>query len=192
MMISQSEFQDIAKSVPGIIYQFCIDNQGQQSFSYVSPVIHRLLGLDPQDVMKDAMLWINQIHNDDMDNFTATVNQSLTSMEPWHWEGRMIHVNGKVAWFRGESIPSKKGNSIVWSGIVTDITKQHEAEEELKFLAITDPLTNLYNRRYFTETFLQNMRLAQRNRMPLSLMLYLQTNHRGNRRDEKQVVINDI
>lgn len=169
--ISPKEFQNIAKSVPGIIYQFCIDDKGQQFFTYVSPVIHRLLGLEPQRVIEDAMLWINQIHSEDIDNFNVTVSESLNSMEPWNWEGRMIHIDGPIGWYRGESIPSKKDNIVVWSGIVTDITRQHKVEEKLKALVATDHLTTLYNKRYFTETSTQIMLLAQRNSTPLSIMM---------------------
>jgi len=131
--ITSREFQDIAKTVPGIIYQFCIDTEtGQQYFPYVSPTIHNLLGIHPQDVMNDAITWIKQIHGEDMDNFTATVGESMATMKPWFWEGRMSHVDGTVRWLRGESIPTKEDNIITWSGIVGDITRQHNIEEELR------------------------------------------------------------
>lgn len=130
--LTSKEFQDIAKTVPGVIYQFCIDTEtGHQYFPYVSPIIHKLLGIDPQDVMDDAMVWIKQIHSEDMDNFTATVAESMTTMEPWFWEGRMSHVDGTIRWCRGESIPTKEEGKVTWNGIVGDITRQHNAEEEL-------------------------------------------------------------
>jgi len=130
--ITSKEFQDIAKTVPGIIYQFCIDIEtGRQYFPYVSPIIHKLLGITPQDVMEDAKVWIKQIHSEDMDNFTTTVAESMSTMEPWFWEGRMSHADGTIRWCRGESIPTKEDNRVTWSGIVGDITRQHNAEEEL-------------------------------------------------------------
>lgn len=46
-----------------------------------------------------------------------------------------------------------------------------DLQEELKLLASLDPLTKLYNRRYFMETAKQILELAQRNRTKTSLII---------------------
>jgi len=49
-------------------------------------------------------------------------------------------------------IEDEDGNEIILS-IGADLTKQKQAEKELKWLANHDPLTNLHNRRSFNESF---------------------------------------
>ena len=129
---SEKRFHIISNTVPGIVYQYIMNNKGEASFPYVNPRIKEYLGLDPEAVMKDASLWINAIHEDDMPNFVASVKKSASTLQTWEWEGRMIHTNGTVAWFRGESIPSKQTEHFLWTGIVIDVTEKQKAKQKLQ------------------------------------------------------------
>jgi len=63
-------------------------------------------------------------------------------------------------------------------GIVRDITSRKQAEAErlralkLEQLAITDPLTKIYNRRFFFEGADKEITRAKRTRLPLSLVIF--------------------
>ena len=128
---SEDKFQIISDTIPGVVYQFTMDNQGKHSIPYVSSSITELFGLDPQAVMEDASLWINRIYPEDMPDFNSSVTESYKTLKHWKWEGRMIHLNGSVGWYRGESIPVKQTKNILWTGIIIDITEQKKAEENL-------------------------------------------------------------
>lgn len=56
-------------------------------------------------------------------------------------------------------------------GIMMDITELQEQEEELIYLASIDPMTNLYNRRYFIETSETILDLAKRNKTDSSIIM---------------------
>ena len=131
--ISEKRFHVISNTVPGIVYQFKMNDKGEQSFPYVSPRINTLLGLDPDEVMKNASLWVNTIAEEDLPNFVLTVTESFTTLEPWQWKGRMINTNGSVGWFRGESIPVKLKDHVLWTGIVIDITEEENAKQNLQY-----------------------------------------------------------
>jgi diguanylate cyclase (GGDEF)-like protein/PAS domain S-box-containing protein len=98
--------------------------------------------------------------------------------------------------WRGDIINRKKDGTPYWenalisaitdaNGVIThfvsvheDITARKEAEEkirllnaELEQLAITDHLTNLYNRRHFMQRGVEEFRRAQRSKRPLSLLM---------------------
>jgi len=51
-----------------------------------------------------------------------------------------------------------------------DITEKYKAEEDLKWLATTDPLTDLWNRRYFLERGEVEVNVVRRTGLPLSLL----------------------
>lgn len=128
---SQKRFKIISNTVPGIVYQFKMNNKGKRTFPYVSPRITEILGLDKKAVMKDAAIWLNQIHRDDYSDFESSVMSSFANLTPWQWQGRIYHTNGHAGWFRGESIPTKQKDGVLWTGIFIDISKQKKSEDAL-------------------------------------------------------------
>lgn len=55
-------------------------------------------------------------------------------------------------------------------GFSTDVTELYELKEQFQRLANTDYLTNLYNRRYFTEQAEREFTRSQRHRLPLTVL----------------------
>jgi PAS domain S-box-containing protein len=130
---SEERFHDIASSIPGVVYQFRLDAQGRPSFPFVSPTLYEITGLQPEQVMADANLWIDTIHPDDRTSFEASVERSARSLEPWTWEGRMYRASGDLWWIRGASVPrAMEDGGILWNGLVLDVTESKQAEELLQ------------------------------------------------------------
>ena len=54
-------------------------------------------------------------------------------MTKWELEFRIFKANGELAWVQGISTPRKQQDgSILWSGILLDITRQKQTETALK------------------------------------------------------------
>jgi len=72
----------------------------------------------------------------------------------------------------------ENGEVIGWQGTVRDITARKQAETErlralkLEQIAITDPLTKIYNRRFFNEVAEKEIERAKRSRSPLSVIIF--------------------
>lgn len=66
---------------------------------------------------------------------------------------------------------SDEGNVLGYIGIMTDITKHKEKEKKLQQLASVDPLTKLYNRRYFSKMANHLLHLAKRHEDDISLLM---------------------
>jgi len=126
---SENNFYDLTSSIPGITYQFLVSADGKRSFPYVSPNFSSFFDNTKYDIEQNAQLWIDKIHPDDLSNFEETVLISYQTMKPWYWEGRFLNTDQSYGWYRGNSIPRKlKDGSVLWNGIVTDITKYREEQ----------------------------------------------------------------
>ena len=130
---SEERFRDIAANVPGIVYQFRIDEAGEPSFPYVSPAIKEILGIAASDPVAESNAWFDIIHPEDRPGLDASIEESHRTLDPWLWEGRMIRASGETGWLRGSSTPRKQDDgSILWTGLVLDITEHKRAEELLR------------------------------------------------------------
>ena len=92
------------------------------------------MGIKAEAITKDANAIIGLIHEDDMAGFRQSLVETMTNISPWVWEGRFKTVEKGVRWFQGASTPAlqEDGVTILWDGILLDVTSQKEAEERLR------------------------------------------------------------
>jgi two-component system, NtrC family, sensor kinase len=145
---SESRFTKIAKNISGVACKFCLENDGQGYFTYISPNCAEILGIEDQEIIADPTKFINLIHPDDRKTFIDSIAESAKNFQIWTWEGR-ITVNleehslfhGEVSikpflenkWFRIISHPEpQKEDKIIWHGIFVDITKNKQIENDIK------------------------------------------------------------
>ncbi|MFZ4665586.1 MAG: ATP-binding protein [Prochlorotrichaceae cyanobacterium] len=130
---SQPQFEKMLRNIPGAVYQFVMTPDRRFYLSYMSDRITDLLGLTARDVEIDVSLIMNRVHPDDRLDRDRSILESAQTLNPWIWEGRFQHLNGQYRWLRGMSQPSPQANgTIVWDGILLDITLQKEADEKIK------------------------------------------------------------
>ena len=126
-------FEHVAANLPGMIYRFVINREGQASFPYASPGCKDLWEIDPETVRKDATPILKLVHPDDLAPFQASIQHSAAHLSPWEFEGRMITPSGKTKWWHAASAPQRGGNGeIIWEGQLMDITLRKQIEEELR------------------------------------------------------------
>lgn len=92
----------------------------------------------------------------------------LKSEKSWHGEIRNIKKNGDVYWVEVKIEPRYTDEELIgYTAIKFDISDKKKIEE----LAITDGLTNLYNRRHFNKVLEDEIGRAKRNNTYLSFMM---------------------
>jgi diguanylate cyclase (GGDEF)-like protein/PAS domain S-box-containing protein len=123
------------------------------------------------------------------DTFGSSETQPETRAEQWQtilslkeWRGDMVNrrKNGESYWAAVSISPIIDSNGVIthFVSINEDITARKESEEKIKSLnagleqlAMTDYLTNLYNRRYFMQRGIEEVKRAWRNNQPLALLM---------------------
>jgi PAS domain S-box-containing protein len=134
LRFSETRYQRIAANVPGMVYQFVMHPDGSVAFPFVSEGSRELYGIEPADIMANALMLLGIIHPDDREEFAASVAESARTMESWQWAGRYLHHRtGEYRWIEGASRPQREPNGdILWDGLLFDITHRKIAETELR------------------------------------------------------------
>ena len=125
--------QLIGSCIPGVMYQFKIDENGRRSFPYVSPKVVEYIGLSAETVMNDVEKWFALAHPDDLPDLEKSIVDSMNNLSVWSWEGRFICFDNEVRCLQLSSTPEKlQDGSILWGGMLVDNTERYKNEEALK------------------------------------------------------------
>ncbi|MBM0740973.1 response regulator [Phormidium sp. CLA17] len=129
---SNSRYQNLAENVPGMIYQIVLKPTKEMSFLYVSSGCRELCGKEPNALIQDFEAGWDLTHPDDIAPLNRSIIESARTLQPWDFIWRIV-VDGQIKWLRGNSRPElQPDNSIIWDGMLTDITKGKETEERLR------------------------------------------------------------
>ncbi len=130
---SERRFRKLAGNLPGVIYQFRLDANGEMSFPYMSSGCRRFLEIEPLKAEQNFHAVFDLIHPDDKESYLESMKLSADTLLPWLWEGRIITHSGKWRWVRCVLRPERQtGCDILWGGLMIDISDKIQIEEQLR------------------------------------------------------------
>lgn len=130
---SEARFRAITTNLPGVVFQFLLTPDENESFPYVSNASETLLGLSPHTLMSNATLFSRLILPDDKKNYKHLLKESAEKLSTLNWEGR-IQVKGDtdIKWISLRATPKMAADGgILWGGIMINITRNKLAEREI-------------------------------------------------------------
>ncbi|GGC03499.1 hypothetical protein GCM10007205_10850 [Oxalicibacterium flavum] len=130
---SESRFGAMVSNTPGLVYQFCLDNDGNPSFPYLSDGCEALLGLRAEVLHAEPSQFFALIVDEDRQSYLDTMHASMAQMSNWNWEGRIrIREWNDIKWINLRAMPrALEGNAVQWEGIMTNITTGKLEQEEI-------------------------------------------------------------
>ncbi|XGV88164.1 MAG: AAA family ATPase [Limnothrix sp. BL-A-16] len=129
---TQSRFHHLVDNVPGVVYQFLMKTNGSVSMLYISNACYDLYEVTAEQAIADVQILMNMTHPEDTESHRQSIADSVHTLTPWHWEGRIITPSGKVKWIHGEArIEKLADGALVWDGLLLDISNRKEAEAAL-------------------------------------------------------------
>ncbi len=132
---SIDELEELIQIIPIGLYRYSKLKEGILKFKYVSPKWCEIVGLNQEEVLKDASLVNQFFHPDDFDSFVKANSYATMNHTKFMWEGRII-VNNRTRFLHIESYPVEKENGDVdWIGIQYDITDKKIQEQNLQLFA---------------------------------------------------------
>ncbi len=126
------QFESIAMHLPGIIFQFTKTPEGEAYLTTQSPELERLFGIAVRDRPIPLAEIGARVFLADIPSFEQSIAAVIANRKPWHHEFRVLHPDGNVYWLEGRSRPQELADgSLVFSGVVLDITARKDAENAL-------------------------------------------------------------
>jgi diguanylate cyclase (GGDEF)-like protein/PAS domain S-box-containing protein len=127
-----AKYRTLVEQIPASTYITAADDVG--TLLYQSPQIGRLFGYSPDEWLATPSAWQDHIHPDDRERVMASDAQASASGDAYCLEYRFFTRDGRTVWVRdeGQLVRDSLGEPVCWQGISIDITRQKEAEEQLR------------------------------------------------------------
>jgi diguanylate cyclase (GGDEF)-like protein/PAS domain S-box-containing protein len=144
-------YRTLIEQLPLVVYVDALDAVSSNIFT--SRQIEPLLGYTVEEWASETDLFARLLHPDDRETVLAAHAHTQETHEPLSIEYRLIARDGRVVWLRDEGVVvlDDDGQPLHLQGYLLDITREREAEQQLRQLALYDPLTGLANRAFFHE-----------------------------------------
>ena len=156
-----------------VIWTMALDG----TITYVSPAVERVRGITPEEAKQQSL---EQIHPPEdaaatqqylVDLFTAIATGA--TLPTFNGEKAYYRKDGSIMTGQLQVIPhiDEQGNVVEILGVTRDISDQKRYEQELRRLAVTDPLTGLLNRRHAQRLLHDHLARAHQQQSPLALLM---------------------
>jgi PAS domain S-box-containing protein len=140
----EARFEAVTTLAPVAFYDFDIQDGEPETIVIrsASPMIARMVGLEPEEFLRDPRAWLRSVHPDDRDTVTADTLEQLRSGRTTTRAYRVIGPAGEISWVRSESRcveRDERGRPLRIQGAILDITPEmaevdraQRAEETLR------------------------------------------------------------
>jgi len=145
----ESEFRRLLRNLPGLIYRMDARNK---KVIYMSPGSLPLVGYHPEQFIEQKVSPMDLIEEDDKERLYQQIRLAHQSLKPFELVYRVRTLHGELKWVidRGNCYLDSDGEYYV-EGVILDITERELVRQQIEYLAIQDPLTELYNRYKFND-----------------------------------------
>ena len=118
--------------LPGAaVYRFVQGLGGGRRFTAMSAGIERMLGVTAAEVLDDPNQMYGLVVPEDLPRLLAAEKEAARTRTAFDCQFRQRTRSGDVRWVRCRSAPRQVGDVLVWDGVMTDVTADHQAVEVL-------------------------------------------------------------
>ena len=123
---------NLARLVPGVIYQYRLYPDGRSAFPYSSPGMNDIYEVTPDEVREDATPVFGRLHPDDYDDVAHAIQESARTLQTFYCEFRVVLPRQGLRWRWSQAQPERtEDGGTLWHGIILDITERKRAEATL-------------------------------------------------------------
>lgn len=162
---NEERYRMLTEAAQDIIFVVGLDGNIQ----YVNSFGARQLGCRSEEVIGRPR---STLFPESSGQYEAALERVFETGEPAYLEHRTaFHEREEWLYTSLAALRGESGHITAVLGISRDITGLVRMREELRTLSLVDELTGLYNRRAFSPLALQQLKLADRTRRPVAILL---------------------
>ena len=134
--VAPPRFQLLVENIPGMVVYLDVvqpDDPSSSAPVYISPQVEDLLGYPREAWLTEDELWLDVLHPDDRDRMVEADTKARANLSSLFAEYRMVAKDGHVVWVSEHAavVPDGSTGTVLWQGVMVDITARKEAEEAL-------------------------------------------------------------
>lgn len=123
-------YEALVEHIPAVVY---VDADDEVSSAlYMSPQVEEMLGYTQEEWLEDPDLWVKLLHPEDREQVLAEANCTRTTGETFNAEYRLVARDGRILWVHDKAVRVEVESSVVWQGVMLDITERKRSREELR------------------------------------------------------------
>ncbi|MGI0487407.1 PAS domain S-box protein [Pantanalinema rosaneae CENA516] len=127
----EEHFRRMVSNIPGMIYQYVRYPDGSDCFPFVGYKCLSIYEVAPEVIQKEAHVLWDMTYAEDQSALALSLQCSGESLQPWNMQWRILPPSGQLKWVEGMAKPTRLADgSIVWDGVLLDITDRKKLEEE--------------------------------------------------------------
>jgi PAS domain S-box-containing protein len=138
--------------VPLVVYR-CIQRGIDRTFEFVTPYVHSLLHLTPDQLTQNSKAFFCRIHPEDRNMFLRGWENHTHLPATIQLEYRMLGEENRVVWIQEKSVmfPGTIQNEMICHGVLIEIPNHQQIKEELhrwdrELQSLTDNLPDIVGR----------------------------------------------
>jgi PAS domain S-box-containing protein len=128
---NRQQLDEIASTIPGVVYQSYSRADGKSGAYYVSSRAPEVFGIS-NEAETFFERFTAQVDPRDRDAFLSSIEKAVATVSPWDFEGRFTKISGENIWFQGTSRAVRSNTEVLHNGVLLDITSRKKAEETLR------------------------------------------------------------
>lgn len=115
----------------GYVYQLTLAPDGQRRFTYISAGVMGVHGIPTQVALENPDALYQQVLPEDRPDLAERERRAKETLSRHSSDVRIRVATGQIKWIQQTSAPSRlPDGTIVWDGVVIDISERKEAEEK--------------------------------------------------------------
>ncbi|MEJ2230164.1 MAG: PAS domain-containing protein [Nitrospirales bacterium] len=129
---AQNEFS-IFDHLPLVVYR-CIQQGIDRKFDFITPYVHSLLGLTPEQLLSDSRVFFRRIHPEDRNMFLRVWENHSQMPATIRLDYRILGEGNRVIWVHDNCVMSegKIGTEKICQGVLTEIPNHQQIKDELQ------------------------------------------------------------
>ncbi len=127
----EEQFRRLMDNAKDVVYRMTLPDG---AYSFISRAAVEITGYAPEEFYADPGLLQRLVHPDWQDYLRAMWNDLVAGVMPPSYEFQIIDRSGRTRWVnqRNVLVTGDDGRPVAIEGIATDVTRQKEAEQELR------------------------------------------------------------